>query len=237
MDEANINELIRDNKVLLVEEIIKNDAKVIFKPDDDGRYPLHWAVSSNNPQIVDIILRVPDIDIDEMIDNSGWLPLHIASSIGNMIIFDKLINLPIKPDINLTTNQGTNCLLLSISKNHYNIVSRLIVDLKANIRAKDNFGRSGLHRASAIGSLPICKLLVESGKVNINGKDNQGWTCLHYAMAEGHPEVAIYLIEHDADVTVVSDDGETPEQVANKLIVEAVSDYFQKNPPKTINKS
>lgn len=224
---SDINELIREDKVLLVQQLVTSEPKLVFKQDEDGRFPLHWAVSSGNLQIVDIILQVPKIDVDEMIDNSGWLPLHIASSIGNITIFDKLMNLTPQPDINLTTGQGTNCLLLAISKNHYNLVVKIIEQYKANVKSKDNFGRQGLHRASAIGSLPLVELLVGTNKIQINAKDNQGWTALHYAFAEGHGNVAVYLLAQGADISLQSSDGDTADALGDKATIDHVRDHVK----------
>ena len=54
--------------------IDEQPASKLYISDDDERTPLHWAVSFNNPDLVQyILLKTPnDLDIDEYVDGSGW---------------------------------------------------------------------------------------------------------------------------------------------------------------------
>lgn len=64
---------------------------------------------------------------------------------------------------------------------------------------KDKRGQLPLHRAAAIGSVPLVKLLIEEGKSPLNATDVDGLTALHHAISEGHGEAALTLLRAGAE--------------------------------------
>lgn len=56
-----------------------------------------------------------------------------------------------------------------------------------------------MHRAAAVGSVPIMKMLLEDGKSPVNATDMDGLTALHHAIAEGHGDAAIFLLKSGAE--------------------------------------
>lgn len=233
-DKFIVHESVRANKALLVQQLVNENPKLLFRKDDDERTPLHWACTMNNTEMVKILLQprngITEIDIDEMVDASGWTPVHIASSLGNLQILEELMKLQPTPDINLATNQGTTSLHLAVSKNHYQLVEKLVIEYKCSCRSKDKNGFTGIHRAASIGSQPILRLLAEHGKINMNAKDNNGWTGLHHALAEGHGDAAVLLVKLGSDPTIQNNESKTPVQVA---VDEKVGHYFVENVKET----
>ena len=65
-------------------------------------------------------------------------------------------------------------------------------------RVKDKRGQLPLHRAAAVGSVPIVKLLLDS-KSPVNASDVDGMTALHHAISEGHGDVAVELLRAGAE--------------------------------------
>lgn len=55
----------------------------------------------------------------------------------------------------------------------------------ASARARDRRGLYPLHRAAAVGSVPMINLLLKH-RSPINATDSAGQTALHHAVAEGH---------------------------------------------------
>lgn len=74
----------------------------------------------------------------------------------------------------------------------------LIVN-KCSARVKDKRGQLPLHRAAAVGSIPIIKILLEEGKSPVNATDMDGLTALHHAISEGHGDAAILLLKAGAE--------------------------------------
>lgn len=62
----------------------------LTKTDEDGRTPLHWAVSGNKPEVVSRLLEASANPNAE--DEAGWTALHIAASIGNAEVAAKIID-------------------------------------------------------------------------------------------------------------------------------------------------
>lgn len=70
---------------------------------------------------------------------------------------------------------------------------------KCSARVKDRRGQLPLHRAAAVGSTPIIKILLEEGKSPVNASDIDGLTALHHAISEGHGDAAIMLLKAGAE--------------------------------------
>lgn len=224
MPNYQVHEAARDDKPLTVQNLLAEDPALALVKDEDQRIPLHWACTMNHEHIVDLILpHLKGKSLDDMVDEGGWTPVHIAAATGNENILKKLLEFD--PDFNVdqTTATGSTALQLAVSKNYYDIVSLLLEKHKASARLKDKKGSTAMHRAAAIGSQPIIKLLA-AAKTNLNAKDSYGWTPLHHALAEGHGDVGVLLVSLGADPDVEGGDGEKPVDVANN---EGVKKFFQ----------
>ncbi|KAG0370346.1 hypothetical protein BGZ54_006813 [Gamsiella multidivaricata] len=71
----------------------------VNRKDEDGMTPLHYAVASNNLELVRTLLRRPKIDVNEKDLESGWTALHKALYLGHLRIALELIQ---HKDINMT---------------------------------------------------------------------------------------------------------------------------------------
>ena len=71
------------------------------------------------------------------------------------------------------------------------------------------------HRHVPDGWVPTVKYLVEEFGADVNARDHNGYTPLHHAASRGDIELIHYLVEHGADVTVVSRRGQTTADMAN----------------------
>lgn len=213
-----LHDAAREGKTLLTRQLVNDNPKNALVKDDDGRTPLFWAVSSGHAETAAVILKAikdnkavaDNFDIDDT-DEGGWTLLHIVASTGNEEILALL--LPFDPDVSVTTNGGQTALHYAVSKGRIDIARKLVTELKASPRIKDKQGQTPLHRAAAIGSLPLAKLLIQAN-APLNTTDRTGWTALHHALAEGHGDVAVELIEAGADPEVKDSEGLTPIQVA-----------------------
>lgn len=242
MDNTNhysLHEAAREGKILTVKGLVAENPKLVLQKDLDERIALHWAVAYGQLEIASILLNPtkfqPDslptqqkvnqfeIEIDDFVDESGWTPLHIAASIGNLEVLQLLLSHEPKPDVNLQTNNGSTPVHLATSKKHFDIVKEL-VNNGASVRIKDKKSQYPLHRAAAVGSLPLVEFLIKDGKSPINAKDIGGWTALHHALAEGFGDVAVLLVKLGADYNVEDSDGLTPLKVA---VDDKVAQYFK----------
>ena len=60
-----------------------------------------------------------------------------------------------------------------------------------------------------VGDMFITELLIEND-FNINEDLGMGWTALHYTARLGHTDLAKYLIDNNADITLVTEEAMTP---------------------------
>lgn len=130
-----------------------------------------------------------------MQDGSGWTPLMMAASLkdGGEIV-DLLLRRG--ADVNMTSkhlplsrpyhadmlsdNNGQTALHFTASKNNLDTARKLLA-AKGSTRIKDKRGHLPLHRAAAIGSVPMLKLLLEN-RSPLDATDIDGLTALHHGI-------------------------------------------------------
>jgi len=71
------------------------------------------------------------------------------------------------------------------------------------------------HRHVPDNWLAAVKFLVEECGADVNLRDHNAYTALHHAASRGDNELVLYLVDHGADVTVVSRRGQTTADMAN----------------------
>ncbi|KAL7892555.1 ankyrin repeat-containing domain protein [Trichoderma sp. SZMC 28014] len=201
----------REGRVSVAEGLLKTDPKLSKRKDDDGRYPVHWAASSNSYDILLLLANQSSFDPDIQ-DDSGWTPLMISASVQNS-----------EPALNLLLQRGADVNIKTLhfvaSKKNLD-VARLLISSKppASTRVRDRRGQYPIHRAAAVGSVPMVMLLLKN-RSPLNATDNEGFTPLHHAIAEGHGDTAVALLKEEADFTLKTTEGElaidlAPDKVA-----------------------
>lgn len=73
-------------KIVMLTSVEKTDPKLSTKKDADGRYPIQWAASSNNLDIVTLLANQAnfDPDVQVCIQLVGWVILTIQAA--NIIV-------------------------------------------------------------------------------------------------------------------------------------------------------
>ncbi|KAF0318770.1 hypothetical protein GQ607_014057 [Colletotrichum asianum] len=197
--------LTRARRRLNEADNVQTDPKLALREDDDGRLPLHWAVSSNCTEIVILLVQQRGFDPDIQ-DGSGWTPLMIAASIKDG---EGLVHLLLQKgaDANLKNHNGQSVLHFVASKNNLDVAKMLLNhDPPASTRVRDKRGQYPIHRAAAVGSIAMIRLLVNN-KSPVDATDTSGYTALHHAVAEGHGDAAVALLKAGADYGKKDQDG------------------------------
>ncbi|RYP38952.1 hypothetical protein DL767_002391 [Monosporascus sp. MG133] len=197
----------REGKVTVVESLLNADPKLARLKDDDGRLPIHWAASSNQLAIVLLLAQQKDFDPDVEKDDSGWTPLMIAASVKDG---DAIVDLLLRKgaDVNRKNNNGQTAMHLVASKNNLEVARKLFENKPpASARVRDKRGQYALHRAAAVGSVPMVNLLLKNHS-SLNATDMAGYTALHHAVAEGHGDVAVALLKAGAETDKRDSDGQ-----------------------------
>lgn len=151
----------------------------------------HWsgltiAAEENYPELLEILLSHPDIEINKttkyhniLLDQ--WTGLMIACEAGNS-----------------------------------SIVSRLVEEEGLDINYQDEmFGNTAAHMASYEGHTECVRILAETGRVDWNKRSKWGRTPLLRALLEGHSDIVDIIVQQpNIDYNVKAEDGDTLAQAA-----------------------
>jgi len=207
-----IHEAARDGRTLVVESLLNANPKLVDRKDDDERLPIHWATSYGHLGIAILLSAGKTFDPDVQ-DGSGWTPLMIAVSLKEG---EELVKLFLQKgaDINAKNFSGQTALHFVASKNNLD-VARTLLDCKppASTRVKDKRGVYPVHRAAAVGSVPMVELFIKH-RSPLNASDDAGQTPLHHAVAEGHGDTAVALLKAGAETDKKDSDGFTALELA-----------------------
>ncbi|POS85174.1 hypothetical protein EPUL_001659 [Erysiphe pulchra] len=181
----------------VVESLLNENPKLANQQDDDGRLAIHWAISYNHKDIVNLLVSKMNFDPDVQ-DGSGWTPLMIAASLKDG---EDIIDILLRKDADINTKKdfaGQTALHLIASKKNIDLARQLLNHKPAaSARVCDKRGQYPIHRAAAVGSVPMVELLIKHNSP-INAADISGQTPLHHAIAEGHGDTAISLLKAGA---------------------------------------
>jgi ankyrin repeat protein len=176
------------------------------EPHVDGLTGLHVAVQGGHTKMVELILKLPNIDISHK-DDLGRTPLLLAikSNVGEMA--SMLVQAGADPNTQYTDDDGVahNLLFDSIMVENVKFAKSLI-DAGADIYYKDEKGVTTLLQACHRGLTEVAQLLVDKHKAS--GKDaafldaasDEGISPLIAASSEGHLDVVKLLITAGANV-------------------------------------
>jgi ankyrin repeat protein len=107
-------------------------------------------------------------------------------------------------------------LMIAAAQGHRDVVS-LLLDGGADVKARNNYGRTALMYPSVYGYTEIIRLLLDKGaEVNARPTDGQGATALASAAGHGHAATVDLLLQRGANVNAALDDGMTPLMMATQ---------------------
>jgi len=149
--------------------------------DDSGWTALHYAVATNNPEGVQILIDAKSQT--NLTDAVKLTPLDYAKLFGEK----KIINL-----LKGSSNNQQNTPVVKLEPQSK-------PDIKPEIKTNDKYDRSELHKAVFQGNIEQIKKLLESG-FGVNTKDKLGRTPLHYTASRGYVEIAQLLLDKGADI-------------------------------------
>ena len=117
-------------------------------------------------------------------------------------------------DVNALEKNGDALLVMAAYEGHSEIV-RLLLEAGADIAAVDpGMKATALHAASYAGRTEAAKVLIEFHiDINKQGPYN-GYTALHDAIWQNNVDTARVIIEAGPDLTLKSNDGQTPLEFA-----------------------
>jgi ankyrin repeat protein len=65
-------------------------------------------------------------------------------------------------------------------------------------------------KAAYNGHTDIVEMLIEKHDADVSHQDKDGWSALHNACSSSQPSIASTLLDHYADINIISKMGHTP---------------------------
>lgn len=169
-----------------------------------GQTPLHLASIHMKMEAVNLLLTRGS-GINE-VDKEGWTALHNAAYNGHESIVETLLQKGALVDAK--AHSGLTALHVAAQDGHTNVIE-LLLRHKANLQCISSMG-SALHFAVYGGHGSAVRSLLDHG-INPALRDPLGATALHVAAEspESTTDIIEMLLEHGADLNVVTQEGET----------------------------
>lgn len=224
------------------------------KKDKAGRTKLFSATTAGHlDKVKELIQSGADVNFK---DNAGWTPLHEAALKGQLEIAKYLIECGAEVNVrgfsldtplhDACSSNSPECiqLLLDAGADVFALnedekrpidlctdaACQLVVKKKMKkldqLIARDNQGRSSLHRACLDHNMDTIRSLIEQG-ADVNAKDNQDATPLHFAAALGHLDSVKALVSNGAIINILGNiNSETPLHQASRHGHRQVVEYL-----------
>ncbi|XP_065353676.1 uncharacterized protein LOC135948375 [Cloeon dipterum] len=177
------------------------------KIDSTGNTFLHYAVQSNNIDLVRVLLqRGSDVNFKNKQGNSA---LYLAAGLNKNPQIVKIL-LQKGAKVNAKNNDNWTAIHCAASNNPNVEVIQKLLENGADVDSQTKLGATALHLAARNNKNPeIVKLLLGSG-AKINAKENDNCTALHCA-ASNNPNVEVIqkLLENGANVDSQNEEGTT----------------------------
>ena len=190
--------------------------EILQMQDEDGRTPLHWAVTLKRPQLFDYLVSLlsPE-EISPIInctDDGGWTPLLSAASSGQANLCQRLLQLGASAEVR--GKNGASTLHYCCSKGHLGVMKVLMdgASLPLDHCSADLQGVTPLHRAAAMNHVPIVEYILSlppSVGLDIDAVDANGETALFYACQDAADAVAQLLVEEGARIEIKNAKGQS----------------------------
>ena len=154
---------------------------------------------------IDMLIRL-GVDVNAMYGAKSALKL--ANEVNNQKVIEFLENNGAKDIFDEETAKELGKKLIEVCANGEKKDVEELIDMGADVNAKDIDNRTALMEASMIGNKEVMEVLIQNG-ANVNAKCSNDWTALMFASYNGYEECAELLIQNEADVNARNRDGGT----------------------------
>lgn len=205
---SSIAEAIRNKDIKKVKQLLDTNPELIHARDENSNQPIHWAVMTRQPGMIDELLsRGADINA-QRVDGArplqltngdygyrGWRDVPKDTSATPNDIFKQLIDRGAYLDIHMAALKGNLSRVRELLDKDPSLIDRIA-------ECRTGYGGSGspLNNAAMAGNIDIVRLLLERG-ADPNLPDEKvapRGHALYSAVANGHFEMVKLLLENGA---------------------------------------
>lgn len=174
---------------------IAQEQREVFR--DAIKYCMEGNVPELDRLMQEFLKKNPDFSEEEFFtgfQSEGRTLLHISASGGHANVFNFIIGKSKDPKaiINLKDNKGFTP-IINATVGESNEIIKTLIDLGADVNARNNDGASAIHFAAGDGSVERMVLLQSAGaRLDVS---SQSGSPLHWAAGKGRSEAIKFLIE------------------------------------------
>lgn len=206
--DAELVPAIRSGDYDKVADLLKQRAADPNLVAPDGSTPLSWAVETQDPLMVKLLLA--GRARPNAATNPAVAPLMLACEHGNGEVVDLLLDAG--ANAKLVLDDGMSPLTACAGTAPVAVVARLI-DKGANVNVANEAGQTPLMWAAANGRVDNVRLLLAKG-ADVNAETKDGMTPLFFALKSGNRELPNVVLEAGADPDHVGPLGTNVTQLA-----------------------
>ncbi|XP_048238818.1 uncharacterized protein LOC124122865 isoform X1 [Haliotis rufescens] len=184
-----------------------------------GWTPVMVAAVSGHQSVFDLLVS-NQADLT-LVDTSGDSLLHLACQGGNTAIVQHVLS---PSNINSRGMKGYTPVMKAAYSGHKDVVD-LLVQHQADLTLVDTDGDSLLHFACQGGNTAIVQHVLSPS--NINSRGSEGYTPVMKAAYSGHKDVVDLLVQHKADLTLLTDSNDDIQCVAQRGGHPTLAKYLQ----------
>ncbi|XP_067660172.1 putative ankyrin repeat protein RF_0381 [Haliotis asinina] len=190
--------------VEIIKYLLKHDIVDINSRDGKGSTPIMHVANDGHEDVFDVLIdKGADVSL---VNGDKETILHLACKGGNVEIIKYLLTRN-TVDINSRDNWGLTPVMRAALMGRKNAFD-LLVKWRADLSLLDDRCDNILHLACCRDSIEIVKYLLTNNIVDINSRDGDDCTPAMIAAREGCEAVFFLLVENEADLTVLNDDGD-----------------------------
>ncbi|OXU27358.1 hypothetical protein TSAR_005193 [Trichomalopsis sarcophagae] len=129
------------------------DVNIMASKDAFGLYPIHYAIQKCDGRMKDFLYSSPEIHFLDSLKNIGLLPIHDLCTVNRFFYSENEYNLQFRENVNAAISSdspiwaGYTPLHIAIDNECERLINILIVELGANVKARDVNGISALQLA------------------------------------------------------------------------------------------
>ena len=163
----------KDGNEKMVETFLKCHGMDVNNGYGSGITPLYIASINNHSHVVELLLGVPNIDVNKIVN--GETPLLIGATKGlNEIVKHLLENSQTDTNIDKNGNQGS-ALFLASQNGHIDIVKQLLLQPQIEVNnVYGPLGRTALFVSSVEGHMDVVNMLLRCPKTETDIEDAFG---------------------------------------------------------------
>lgn len=189
----------------------------------EGETPLYCAASKGHHEVVELLLKVPNVDVNSK--SHGYTPLHEAIE-RDFPEYHKTCDMLLSAsniDANARNQDGCTPLMSAAQESNMHALKALSNIPTMNPHAKDDDGKNALHFAvdgdlNCFGGKPTAmRVVMERFQTDIDVVDYCGQTALHLAAASEVHKTLEYLLSLPGmceRINATTGDGSTPLHMA-----------------------